>query len=149
MRFGILEDGAYGVSQSQKRVYIWAASAEETLPEWPEPMHVFPVPELRITLSENMRYAAVRSPATGAPFQGITVEDTIADLPAIRNGAFITDLEVFKISKITASFCFTGNTDCSQPNSHPRAFHLLFVVYSINLTQSRGSRRRFVGTWRS
>lgn len=47
MRFGILEAGAYGVSQSRKRAFIWAASPEETLPEWPEPMHVFAGPELK------------------------------------------------------------------------------------------------------
>ncbi|KAL1104200.1 hypothetical protein V6Z11_D04G050300 [Gossypium hirsutum] len=51
VRFGILEAGAYGVSQSRKRAFIWAASPEETLPEWPEPMHVFAVPELKVKLS--------------------------------------------------------------------------------------------------
>ncbi|RVX21453.1 DNA (cytosine-5)-methyltransferase 1 [Vitis vinifera] len=93
VRFGILEAGAYGVSQSRKRVFIWAASPEETLPEWPEPMHVFAVPELKITLSKNMQYAAVRSTATGAPFRAITVRDTIGDLPAVTNGASKTGLE--------------------------------------------------------
>ncbi|CBI27718.3 unnamed protein product, partial [Vitis vinifera] len=93
VRFGILEAGAYGVSQSRKRAFIWAASPEETLPEWPEPMHVFAVPELKITLSENMQYAAVRSTATGAPFRAITVRDTIGDLPDVKNGASITNLE--------------------------------------------------------
>ncbi|KAE8663739.1 DNA (cytosine-5)-methyltransferase 1 [Hibiscus syriacus] len=33
VRFGILEAGAYGVSQSRKRAFILAASPEETLPE--------------------------------------------------------------------------------------------------------------------
>ena len=96
MRFGILEAGAYGVSQSRKRVFIWAASPEETLPEWPEPMHVFAVPELKITLSKNMQYAAVQSTATGAPFRAITVRDTIGDLPAVTNGASKTGLEVIQ-----------------------------------------------------
>uniref|UniRef100_A0A5B6YSJ6 DNA (cytosine-5)-methyltransferase n=1 Tax=Davidia involucrata TaxID=16924 RepID=A0A5B6YSJ6_DAVIN len=93
VRFGILEAGAYGVSQSRKRAFIWAASPEETLPEWPEPMHVFAAPELKITLSENMQYAAVRSSASGAPFRSITVRDTIGDLPAVGNGASKTNLE--------------------------------------------------------
>ncbi|PPD84976.1 hypothetical protein GOBAR_DD18085 [Gossypium barbadense] len=93
VRFGILEAGAYGVSQSRKRAFIWAASPEETLPEWPEPMHVFAVPELKVTLSHNLQYAAVRSTASGAPFRAITVRDTIGDLPAVGNGASKTNLE--------------------------------------------------------
>ena len=63
VRFGILEAGAYGVSQSRKRAFIWAASPEDVLPEWPEPMHVFAAPELKITLSEGVQYAAVCSTA--------------------------------------------------------------------------------------
>ncbi|XP_059647244.1 DNA (cytosine-5)-methyltransferase 1 [Cornus florida] len=93
VRFGILEAGAFGVSQSRKRAFIWAASPEETLPEWPEPMHVFAAPELKITLSGNLQYAAVRSTSTGAPFRSITVRDTIGDLPAVGNGASKTNLE--------------------------------------------------------
>ncbi|KAL9689698.1 hypothetical protein QQ045_010087 [Rhodiola kirilowii] len=86
VRFGILEAGAFGVSQSRKRAFIWAASPEEVLPEWPEPMHVFAAPELKISLSGNEQYAAVRSTASGAPFRAITVRDTIGDLPAVGNG---------------------------------------------------------------
>ncbi|GAV80752.1 DNA_methylase domain-containing protein/BAH domain-containing protein/DNMT1-RFD domain-containing protein [Cephalotus follicularis] len=93
VRFGILEAGAFGVSQSRKRAFIWAASPEDILPEWPEPMHVFAAPELKIALSENLHYAAVRSTANGAPFRAITVRDTIGDLPAVGNGASKTNLE--------------------------------------------------------
>ncbi|GAB4848558.1 DNA (cytosine-5)-methyltransferase 1B [Ancistrocladus abbreviatus] len=93
VRFGILEAGAYGVSQSRKRAFIWAASPEETLPEWPEPMHVFAGPELRVTLDSNTQYAAVRSTANGAPFRSITVRDTIGDLPAVGNGASAATME--------------------------------------------------------
>lgn len=94
MRFGILEAGAFGVSQSRKRAFIWAASPEEILPEWPEPMHVFAGPELRVTLNGNTQYAAAKSTATGAPFRAITVRDTIGDLPAVGNGASATTMEV-------------------------------------------------------
>ncbi|CAL9757578.1 unnamed protein product [Musa acuminata subsp. burmannicoides] len=87
VRFGILEAGAYGVSQSRKRAFIWAASPEEILPEWPEPMHVFAGPELKISMPMNVQYAAVRSTAGGAPFRSITVRDTIGDLPPVENGA--------------------------------------------------------------
>ncbi|KAK4740996.1 hypothetical protein SAY87_024584 [Trapa incisa] len=93
VRFGILEAGAYGVSQSRKRAFIWAAAPGEILPEWPEPMHVFAAPELKIALSQNMHYAAVRSTSGGAPFRAITVRDTIGDLPEVENGATQTTLE--------------------------------------------------------
>ncbi|CAN6698937.1 unnamed protein product [Malus baccata var. baccata] len=93
VRFGILEAGAYGVSQSRKRAFIWAAAPDEILPEWPEPMHVFGVPELKISLSGNSYYSAVRSTAGGAPFRSITVRDTIGDLPAVGNGASKVNLE--------------------------------------------------------
>ncbi|KAF8404028.1 hypothetical protein HHK36_008904 [Tetracentron sinense] len=92
VRFGILEAGAYGVSLSRKQAFIWAASPEETLPEWPEPMHVFAGPELKITLPGNAHYAAVRSTASGAPFRAITVRDTIGDLPAVGNWGFDRNL---------------------------------------------------------
>ena len=92
--FGILKAGAYGVSQSWKRAFIWAASPEEILPEWPEPMHVFAGPELKISLSKGVQYAVARSTATGAPFRAITVKDTIGDLPAVGNGASATTMEV-------------------------------------------------------
>ncbi|KAH7865338.1 hypothetical protein Vadar_005343 [Vaccinium darrowii] len=61
VRFGVLEARAYGVSQSRKRAFIWAASPEETLPEWPEPMHVFSGPELKIALNGSTKYVAVRT----------------------------------------------------------------------------------------
>ncbi|KAJ9174785.1 hypothetical protein P3X46_013390 [Hevea brasiliensis] len=94
VRFGVLEAGAYGVSQFRKRAFIWAASPEEMLPEWPEPMHVFAGSELRVTLSGNSQYAAVKSTANGAPFRAITVKDTIGDLPSIGNGALVTTMKV-------------------------------------------------------
>lgn len=92
VRFGILDAGAYGVSQSRKRAFIWAASPEELLPEWPEPMHVFSGPELKITLDQNTQYAAARSTSNGAPFRAITVRDTIGDLPDVKNGASATTM---------------------------------------------------------
>uniref|UniRef100_A0A8R7QJG5 Cytosine-specific methyltransferase n=1 Tax=Triticum urartu TaxID=4572 RepID=A0A8R7QJG5_TRIUA len=87
VRFGILEAGAYGVTQSRKRAFIWAAAHGETLPDWPEPMHVFASPELKINLPGGKYYAAARSTAGGAPFRSITVRDTIGDLPPVVNGA--------------------------------------------------------------
>ncbi|XP_073138659.1 DNA (cytosine-5)-methyltransferase 1B-like isoform X4 [Henckelia pumila] len=93
VRFGILEAGAFGVPQSRKRAFIWAASPEEILPEWPEPIHVFAAPELKISLSGNLYYAAVRSTARGAPLRPLTVRDTIGDLPPVKNGASNANME--------------------------------------------------------
>ncbi|KAL9324266.1 hypothetical protein ACSQ67_009123 [Phaseolus vulgaris] len=93
VRFGILEAGAFGVSQSRKRAFIWAACPDDVLPEWPEPLHVFSAPELKITLSEKVQYAAVRSTASGAPLRAITVKDTIGDLPSVGNGASKGNME--------------------------------------------------------
>ncbi|KAF3791508.1 DNA cytosine-5-methyltransferase 1B [Nymphaea thermarum] len=87
VRFGILEAGTYGVAQSRKRAFLWAASPKETLPEWPEPMHVFSSVQLKIKLGEGSYYAAVKSTAGGAPFRSITVKDSIGDLPPVSNGA--------------------------------------------------------------
>jgi hypothetical protein len=41
VRFGVLNAGNYGVPQSRKRTFIWAAAPEEKLPDWPQPLHVF------------------------------------------------------------------------------------------------------------
>ncbi|KAL5196611.1 hypothetical protein ABZP36_000123 [Zizania latifolia] len=87
VRFGILEAGTFGVAQSRKRAFIWAAAPGEILPDWPEPMHVFASPELKITLPDGKYYAAAKSTAGGAPFRAITVRDTIGDLPKVENGA--------------------------------------------------------------
>ncbi|AEE83379.1 (cytosine-5-)-methyltransferase [Arabidopsis thaliana] len=86
VRFGILEAGTYGVSQPRKRVIIWAASPEEVLPEWPEPMHVFDNPGSKISLPRGLRYDAGCNTKFGAPFRSITVRDTIGDLPPVENG---------------------------------------------------------------
>ena len=85
----MLEAGAYGIHQSRRRAFIWAASPEETLPEWPEPMHVFAGPNLKVN-----NYAAVHSTANGGPFRAITVRDAIGDLPNIGNGGGELTVEV-------------------------------------------------------
>ncbi|KAF2588129.1 hypothetical protein F2Q70_00041401 [Brassica cretica] len=74
--------------------------SDEVLPEWPEPMHVFGVPELKISLSKGVHYAAVRSTQYGAPFRPITVRDTIGDLPSVDNGESKTKRE-YKVQPIS------------------------------------------------
>ncbi|KAH9684642.1 hypothetical protein KPL70_013633 [Citrus sinensis] len=89
------------------QVMTQEASPEETLPEWPAPMHVFTGPELKVKLARNSHYAAVRSTANGAPFRAITVRDTIGDLPAVGNGASVTTMEVgFSSPVCDAHFIF-------------------------------------------
>ncbi|KAJ7541010.1 hypothetical protein O6H91_10G041100 [Diphasiastrum complanatum] len=87
VRFGILQAGNYGVSQSRTRAFIWAAAPTEQLPDWPEPTHVFAGSSLKIALSGGQSYAAVKDAAQGAPFRSMTVRDTIGDLPPVCNGA--------------------------------------------------------------
>jgi hypothetical protein len=90
-----LEAGAFGVAQSRKRAFIWAAAPGETLPDWPEPMHVFASPELKINLPDGKYYVAANSTARGAPFRSMTVRDTIGDLPPVENGAREPTLQVY------------------------------------------------------
>lgn len=85
VRFGVLNAGNFGVAQSRKRTFIWAAAPGELLPGWPQLMHAFRTPQLTINLPGNVQYTAV--PQTdGAPLRPITVRDAIGDLPAIGNG---------------------------------------------------------------
>ena len=92
VRFGVLNAGNFGVSQSRKRTFIWAAAPGELLPDWPRLMHCFRSPQLTINLPGNVQYTAV--PITeGAPLRPITVKDAIGDLPMIGNGASADDLE--------------------------------------------------------
>lgn len=51
----MLQAGNYGVSQSRKRAFIWAAAPGEVLPEWPEPTHVFLSAQLKVTLPGKHR----------------------------------------------------------------------------------------------
>ena len=66
VRFGILEAGAF------RSVHLYG-SPEETLLGWPDSMHAFSAPELKVALSGNKNYAAVRSTQAGVPFRAITL----------------------------------------------------------------------------
>ena len=87
MQFRVLQEGNYGVLKSYKREFIWAASPEELLPEWPDAMHFFSSSQPKISLPRGLQYATMRDAALGAPFHPITVRDTIGDLPPVGNGA--------------------------------------------------------------
>lgn len=85
VRFGVLNAGSYGVPQSRKRTFIWAAAPGEKLPEWPSQIHVFSSPQLTISLPGGIKYTAVPN-QNGAPYRAVTVRDAISDLPPIENG---------------------------------------------------------------
>lgn len=59
VRFGVLNAGNFGVAQSRKRTFIWAAAPGELLPDWPQLMHAFRTPQLTINLPGNVQYTAV------------------------------------------------------------------------------------------
>jgi DNA (cytosine-5)-methyltransferase 1 len=85
VRFGVLNAGNYGVPQSRKRTFIWAAAPEEQLPSWPQQQFVFRSPQLTINLPGGVAYTAVPQ-REGAPLRTVTVKDAIGDLPVIKNG---------------------------------------------------------------
>ncbi len=87
VRFGVLNAGNFGVAQSRKRTFIWAARPGAYLPDWPTLQHVFRSPQLTINLPGGVAYTAAPQTNNGAPLRPITVRDAIGDLPPIENGA--------------------------------------------------------------
>ena len=55
VRFGVLNAGNFGVSQSRKRTFIWGVAPGNILPEWPKPQHVFRSAQLTINLPGNVQ----------------------------------------------------------------------------------------------
>ncbi|CAI5949593.1 unnamed protein product [Closterium sp. NIES-64] len=121
VRFGVLQAGNFGISQSRTRAFIWAAAPGHVLPEWPQPLHVFASSQLSVplttsaaggasaasgaaggaasighfsTASSLANEACPRGPAVGAPLRSITVRDAMGDLPSIENGAEEEEMEV-------------------------------------------------------
>lgn len=84
VRFGVLQAGNFGVSQSRKRAFIWGAAPGEVLPDWPQPLHVFASSQMGVPLPGGSHFLSART--AGAPLRSITVRDTIADLPPVENG---------------------------------------------------------------
>ena len=50
VRFGVLNAGNFGVSQSRKRTFIWGVAPGSHMPDWPTLLHVFRSPQLTINL---------------------------------------------------------------------------------------------------
>lgn len=55
VRFGVLNAGNFGVSQSRKRTFIWGVAPGNILPDWPKPQHVFRSSQLTINLPGNVQ----------------------------------------------------------------------------------------------
>lgn len=61
----MLNAGNFGVAQSRKRTFIWAAAPGELLPDWPRLMHCFRTPQLTINLPGGVQYCAVPQTVRG------------------------------------------------------------------------------------
>jgi hypothetical protein len=70
VRFGVLNAGNFGVAQSRKRTFIWAAAPGELLPDWPRLMHCFRTPQLTINLPGGVQYCAVPQTVSAVGWQG-------------------------------------------------------------------------------
>jgi DNA (cytosine-5)-methyltransferase 1 len=66
----VLNAGNFGVAQSRKRTFIWAAAPGELLPEWPRLMHCFRTPQLTINLPGGVQYRAVPQTVSSYGFAG-------------------------------------------------------------------------------
>lgn len=95
----MLNAGNFGVSQSRKRTFIWAAAPGETLPDWPRPLHVFKSPQLCINMPGGVAYRAVKDGRV-APLRAVTVRDVIKDLPVIPNGNEQCAATLYRLRKL-------------------------------------------------
>lgn len=84
--FSIMQAGNFGVAQTRRRCILLAAAPGETLPLFPEPLHVF---NLNSTLKVNINdvtYSSNCRWTESAPYRTITVRDAMSDLPPIVSG---------------------------------------------------------------
>ena len=89
-RLGVLQAGHYGLPQNRWRVFVWGASSQDVLPDFPFPTHEFP----RTTVfgATKFRDAVMKAPKVSENMfwkldPKVTVWDAIGDLPEIVNGA--------------------------------------------------------------
>ncbi|KAM7505580.1 hypothetical protein LguiB_004484 [Lonicera macranthoides] len=83
-RLGIMAAGSYGVSQCRFRVFLWGASVNETLPQFPLPTHEVvgrgvvtnDYKDMVVQHDEKDSYMLEESPLLG---------DAISDLPEVTN----------------------------------------------------------------
>ena len=83
--FNILQAGHYGVAQTRRRLIVTAAAPDQTLPLDPEPVYNFCGTHFLEVDIDGRRYTTTTT-RPGAPRRGLTVWDTISDLPHISSG---------------------------------------------------------------
>ena len=83
--FNILQAGHYGVAQTRRRLIVTAAAPGQRLPLDPEPVYNFCGTHFLEVDIDGRRYTTTTS-RPGAPRRGLTVWDTISDLPPISSG---------------------------------------------------------------
>ncbi|KAJ1935522.1 hypothetical protein FBU59_005358, partial [Linderina macrospora] len=81
-RFYILQAGNYGLAQSRRRLFVWAAKRGCKLPGIPTPTTTFSKSgQTNITLPDGTRITPFAQLNGNAPHHAISVKDAIGDLP--------------------------------------------------------------------
>lgn len=82
--FRILQAGNFGVPQNKKFLFIMAAAPDETLPFYPEPIHVCNTSSLAVRIDEK-QYRTNYSYKNTASLRSVPVYDAWSDLPHITS----------------------------------------------------------------
>ncbi|KAJ1931981.1 hypothetical protein EC988_009610, partial [Linderina pennispora] len=81
-RFYVLQAGNYGLAQSRRRLFVWAAKRGCKLPGIPTPITTFAKSgQTNITLPDGIRFMPFDYLNGNAPHHAVTVKDAIGDLP--------------------------------------------------------------------
>ncbi|XP_033220801.1 DNA (cytosine-5)-methyltransferase PliMCI-like [Belonocnema kinseyi] len=92
--FGILQAGNYGVPQTRRRMIILAAAPGEILPNFPEPSHVFSKRACQLSsLIASKKYFTNCEWTESAPYRMISVRDAMSDVPVIKNGSSLEEMD--------------------------------------------------------
>lgn len=130
VRFGVLNAGNFGVSQSRKRTFIWAAAPDDLLPDWPRLLHIFRSPQLSINLPGNVRvlvspilvvglamsfisWCKMAICLSSASFQGEVVQLKVRAVPRRVQSSWCTSPNCFAVfSSATDGGCPSAKCDC-------------------------------------
>eukprot|EP00727_Mastigamoeba_balamuthi_P002493 m51a1_g12240 putative dna (cytosine-5)-methyltransferase (1149) ;mRNA; r:103255-108938 len=89
--FGVLQAGNYGVPQGRRRTIVFAAAPGQVLPQFPDPLFVFPKARYQMTVGQTTFAITAKR---GAPFRPMSVWDALSDLPEIGSGTEGRSLEL-------------------------------------------------------
>ncbi|KAK5638240.1 hypothetical protein RI129_012535 [Pyrocoelia pectoralis] len=91
--FGVVQAGHYGIPQTRRRLIIMAAAPGFVLPKFPDPQHVFSKKGCQLAVPvDNFKYYTGVRWISSAPYRTITVRDSMADLPDIKNGSNVKEM---------------------------------------------------------